>query len=61
MSASESQRVALVSYSTKPRGGVVHTLSLAEAMVDVGMPVRVVSLGDPAAGFFRPEIGRAHV
>jgi glycosyltransferase-like protein len=44
----------LVSYSTKPRGGVVHTLSLAEAMVDAGMPVRVVSLGDPAAGFFRP-------
>jgi glycosyltransferase-like protein len=46
--------VALVSYSTKPRGGLVHTLSLAEAMTGQGMPVRVVSLGDPAAGFFRP-------
>lgn len=47
-------RVALVSYSTKPRGGVVHTLSLAEAMVRRQMPVRVVALGDPAEGFYRP-------
>ncbi|HEX6577978.1 MAG TPA: MSMEG_0565 family glycosyltransferase [Jiangellaceae bacterium] len=47
-------RVALVSYSTKPRGGVVHTLSLAEAMVGIGMPARVISLGDPDQGFFRP-------
>jgi len=46
--------VALVSYSTKPRGGVVHTLSLAEAMVRREMPVRVVSLGDPDEGFYRP-------
>lgn len=47
-------RVALVSYSTKPRGGVVHTLSLAEAMVRQDMPVRVVSLGEPDQGFYRP-------
>jgi glycosyltransferase-like protein len=47
-------RVALVSYSTKPRGGVVHTLSLAEAMHEQAMPVRVVSLGDPDVGFYRP-------
>jgi glycosyltransferase-like protein len=45
--------VALVSYSTKPRGGVVHTLSLAEALVAAGRPVRVVSLGDPGQGFYR--------
>ena len=25
-------RVALLTYSTKPRGGVVHTLNLAEAL-----------------------------
>lgn len=50
----DAPRVALVSYSTKPRGGVVHTLSLAEAMTDQGQPVRVVSLGDPDGGFFRP-------
>ena len=46
-------RVALVSYSTKARGGVVHTLSLAEAMVEDGMRVQVVSLGDPDEGFYR--------
>jgi glycosyltransferase-like protein len=51
---SDQPRVALVSYSTKPRGGVVHTLSLAEAMVEEAMPVRIVSLGDPEHGFFRP-------
>jgi glycosyltransferase-like protein len=47
-------RVALVTYSTKARGGVVHTLSLGDAMKDKAMPVRIVALGDPATGFFRP-------
>jgi len=46
-------RVALVTYSTKPRGGVVHTLSLAEALVAQGTDVRVVALGRPDGGFFR--------
>jgi glycosyltransferase-like protein len=32
---------------------VVHTLALAEALDEMGVPVRVVALGDPAAGFFR--------
>ena len=30
----DEPRVALVTYSTKARGGVVHTLSLADAMAD---------------------------
>jgi glycosyltransferase-like protein len=46
--------VALLTYSTKPRGGVVHTLALAEALHDLGAEVCVVALGDPAVGFFRP-------
>ncbi|HEY1324912.1 MAG TPA: MSMEG_0565 family glycosyltransferase [Streptosporangiaceae bacterium] len=46
--------VGLVTYSVKPRGGVVHTLALAEALHRAGYPVRVVALGDPGAGFFRP-------
>jgi glycosyltransferase-like protein len=46
--------VALVTYSVKPRGGVVHTLALGEALHRAGHPVRVVALGDPAGGFFRP-------
>jgi glycosyltransferase-like protein len=47
-------RVALLTYSTKPRGGVVHTLELGEAMHRAGMDVCVVTLGDPAQGFYRP-------
>lgn len=46
--------VALVTYSVKPRGGVVHTLALAETLHAAGYPVRVIALGDPGAGFFRP-------
>ena len=46
--------VGLVTYSVKPRGGVVHTLALAEALHRAGYPVRVIALGDPGAGFFRP-------
>jgi len=45
--------VALVTYSTKPRGGVVHTLELADALHAAGARVRVLALGDPDAGFFR--------
>jgi glycosyltransferase-like protein len=47
-------RIALITYSTKPRGGVVHTLNLAEALADTGADVTVWSLarlGD--RGFFR--------
>jgi glycosyltransferase-like protein len=46
--------VLLITYSTKPRGGVVHTLALAEALHATGVLVHVLALGDPAAGFFRP-------
>jgi glycosyltransferase-like protein len=46
--------VALVTYSTRPRGGVVHTLHLAEALTRLGRQVHVFALGDPDVGFFRP-------
>ncbi len=46
--------VGLVTYSVKPRGGVVHTLALGEALHQAGYPVRIIALGDPGAGFFRP-------
>ncbi|MGK5531513.1 MSMEG_0565 family glycosyltransferase [Streptomyces sp. URMC 129] len=38
-------RIALLSYSTKPRGGVVHTLALAEALAAAGQDVTVWTLG----------------
>jgi glycosyltransferase-like protein len=46
--------VALITYSTKPRGGVSHTLALGEALHAHGYPVLIVGLGGPAQGFFRP-------
>jgi hypothetical protein len=48
-------RVALLTYSTKPRGGVVHTLALAESLSDLGVEVDVWTLGrDGDTAFFRP-------
>jgi len=48
-------RVALLTYSTKPRGGVVHTLALAEALVRAGARVSVWTLGRGGdQAFFRP-------
>ena len=32
----------------------MHTVPLAEALHEAGYPVRVIALGDPAVGFFRP-------
>jgi len=34
-------RVGILTYSTKPRGGVVHALSLAEAGADLGRHVDI--------------------
>ncbi|BCB91306.1 MSMEG_0565 family glycosyltransferase [Phytohabitans suffuscus] len=48
-------RIALLSYSTRPRGGVVHTLALAEALARVGQDVTVWTLGRGGdTAFFRP-------
>jgi glycosyltransferase-like protein len=48
-------RVALLTYSTRPRGGVVHTLALAEALARRGHEVTVHALGRGGdEAFFRP-------
>jgi hypothetical protein len=48
-------RIALLTYSTKPRGSVVHTLSLAEALAEAGQRVTVWALGRAGdVAFFRP-------
>jgi glycosyltransferase-like protein len=55
-------RIALLSYSTKPRGGVVHTLALAEALAAAGEDVTVWTLGRGGdGGFFRPVDPRVAV
>lgn len=59
---SDPLRVALYTYSTRPRGGVVHTLNLAGALGAAGCDVTVFALGkDGAAGFFRPVSCRVEV
>ncbi len=48
-------RIALLTYSTKPRGGVVHTLALAEALARAGQDVTVWTLGRGGdTAFYRP-------
>lgn len=48
-------RIAQLTYSTKPRGGVVHTLALAEALAARGHEVQVWTLGrGDDSTFFRP-------
>jgi glycosyltransferase-like protein len=44
----------MVTYSTKPRGGVVHLLALAEALARRAFPIEIVALGDEKVGFHRP-------
>ncbi|MCY3986803.1 MAG: MSMEG_0565 family glycosyltransferase [Candidatus Dadabacteria bacterium] len=44
--------IALFTYSTKPRGGVVHTLNLAEKLRELGQKVHIYALGTEN-GFFR--------
>ena len=48
----ESLRIALFTYSTKPRGGVAHTLSLAEELARLKHQVHVYALS-VGKGFFR--------
>ncbi|GAB6898821.1 MSMEG_0565 family glycosyltransferase [Kineosporia succinea] len=48
-------RISLLTYSTRPRGGVVHTLALAEALARAGQDVTVWTLGRGGdETFFRP-------
>lgn len=46
-------RIALLTYSTKPRGSVVHTLELAEALHQLGHTVCVYALDKDGRGFDR--------
>ena len=43
--------LALVTHSTSPRGGMVHTMALAEALQAAGRPVHLLTQGE---GLFRP-------
>jgi glycosyltransferase-like protein len=49
-----SLRVAILTYSVRPRGGVVHALEIAGALARRGHEVELMALGRPGDGFFRP-------
>ena len=46
--------IGIFSYSTRPRGSVVHAAQLAEALSDAGQHVRLYVLDKDGAGFYRP-------
>ncbi len=54
-------RIAIATYSVRPRGGAVHSMELAEALVAEGVDATLVALGDPAEGFFRPTEVPVHI
>jgi glycosyltransferase-like protein len=53
MQTRDGLRVALFTYSTQPRGGVLHALALAEALCDAGHDAVLYALDDTARGFIR--------
>ena len=55
-------RIAQLTYSTKPRGGVVHTLALSEALAARGHDVEIWTLGRGGdRAFFRDLDPRVQV
>ncbi|GBD39653.1 D-inositol 3-phosphate glycosyltransferase [bacterium HR37] len=58
MSFTEKLKIALFTYSTKPRGGVVYILNLAEELVRLGQKVHIYALST-GSGFFR-QVGVPH-
>lgn len=46
-------RIALLTHSVRPRGGVVHTLELAEALMARGHHVTVIASAEPGEQLFR--------
>lgn len=44
----------MLTYSVKPRGGVVHALQVADALAARGHDVRLLALSQDGRGFFRP-------
>jgi len=48
-----SLKIALLTYSTKPRGSVIHTLELAQALFELGHDPCVFALDKDGQGFHR--------
>jgi len=50
---SRALRVAMLTHSTLPRGGVVHAMSLCEALEDLGVKTVLHAPDSAGRGFFR--------
>jgi len=46
-------RIAMLTHSVNPRGGVVHAMQLAEALQDLGHDVTLIAATEPGKNFFR--------
>lgn len=53
MPPSPRLKIALLTYSTKPRGSVIHTLELAQALAELGHEPVVFALDKTGEGFHR--------
>ena len=51
----------MLTYSVKPRGGVVHAIALSEALAARGHEVELFAVGPPGAAFFRAPAVPANV
>jgi glycosyltransferase-like protein len=51
----------MLTYSVRPRGGVVHALSVAGALADRGHEVELFAIAPPGTGFFRAPPVPSHV
>lgn len=51
----------MLTYSLRPRGGVVHALEVAEALAGRGHDVTLLALGRPGERFFREPAVRAQI
>jgi glycosyltransferase-like protein len=49
-------RIAILTHSTNPRGGVVHALELGDALTRLGHVTTVFAPDPSGAGFFRPTL-----
>ncbi|MES2530846.1 MAG: MSMEG_0565 family glycosyltransferase [Pseudomonadota bacterium] len=52
--AAQPLKIGLLTHSVNPRGGVVHTLELADALHAAGHDVTVMAPASPGQQFFRP-------
>jgi len=54
-------RIAMLTHSTNPRGGVVHALELSEALHALGQDVTLMAVDEAGKDFFRPVRCRTQV